>query len=476
MAQPSRRLTRVRRLLVLSALAAVFPTAAAQAARPLELGLTDNAFQASDDATRNLWLDRAKDSRADVVLLGAVWPQIAPSTRPPDFNPADPGDPAYRWEMLDAAVRAASARGLTVMISIYQAPGWAEGADHPGTAGGGTWRPDPTEIANFSRALAARYSGSFADPANPAVALPAVRRWQLWAEPNLTNLMPQWEGKSPVSPHHYRAMLNAFYGAMKSVSTANLVVTGGTGPYGDPSGVGRMRPLRFWRELLCLRGRRLRRTECPAPAHFDVLAHHPINAGPPRRSALNASDVTTPDVHKLRRVVRRAVRVGTALPQRRKQLWATEFWWQSRPPDPNGVSARRHARFLQEALYLLWRQRVETAIWFQIRDPATIDTGSSFETGLFFQDGAPKLAYRAFRFPFVTEAIGKRRQARVRAWGKAPSPGSVVIQTKRRGRWRNLKRIRAGGNKVFLASLRLRRPATLRAIAGGESSLPWHQR
>jgi hypothetical protein len=91
---------------------------------------------------------------------------------------------------LDAAVREASARRLEVIISIFQAPLGAEGPNRPASAGGGTWRPNPSDVANFSRAIALRYSGSFADPAGQT--LPAVRRWQLWAEPNLTNLNPQW--------------------------------------------------------------------------------------------------------------------------------------------------------------------------------------------------------------------------------------------------------------------------------------------
>ena len=119
------------------------------------------------------------------------------------------------------------------------------------------------------------------------------------------------ERASAFAPAHYRRMLSAFYRGVKSVRPAALVVTAGTAPFGDP-GVGghRIMPARFVRELLCLRRsrRRLRGTSCPAPARFDVLSHHPYSVGSPRRKALNADDVSIPDLGKLTRLLRAAER------------------------------------------------------------------------------------------------------------------------------------------------------------------------
>jgi hypothetical protein len=95
---------------------------------------------------------------------------------------------------------------------------------------------------------------------------------------------------------------------------------------------------------------------------------------------------------------------------------------------------------------------------------------------VFFRDGPAKPAFQAFRFPFGTERLGKRKRGRVRAWGKAPSSGAVVIEARRRGGWKKLKRVRAGGNRVFFTSLRLRGAAMLRARMGSETSLTWRQR
>ncbi len=56
---------------------------------------------------------------------------------------------------------------------------------------------------------------------------------QVWDEPNQDSwLSPAYQGSTPVSPAHYRPMLNASYPAVKAVNPQMLVVTGGTSPYG----------------------------------------------------------------------------------------------------------------------------------------------------------------------------------------------------------------------------------------------------
>jgi len=452
--------------------------ASAAAARGLELGLTDSVYMAGDAATREVWLDRTVDARAGLVLLSVSWRSIAPDSSPPGFDPTDPADPAYDFAALDAAVRDAAARGLQVMILVTGAPDWAEGPNRPGTAEAppGTWRPDPRQVGQFATAIASRYVGSFTDPDEVLVGpLPRVSRWQLWAEPNLSNyLTPQFEGHQPASPDHYRQMLNAFYGSVKGVSSDNFVLTGGTAPYGDPPGGRRMQPVTFWRELFCFKGKHLRGTKCPDPAQLDAISHHPINVGSPRRKALSPDDASTPDLGKIARILHKAERRGRVLPKGEKSFWATEIWWDSNPPDPDGVPEAQHARWLAESLYLLWRQGVDTAIWFQIRDAAPEPSfGATPQTGLFLQDGTPKLAYEAFRFPFVGDRTGKRK---VRVWGKAPAPGPVWIQRSRGGEWHDLKQIEVPVSRVFQTSIALRGKAMLRARTDSEASLAWLQK
>jgi hypothetical protein len=435
----------------------------------LRLGINDPVYENADAGTRHAWLDRTVDARANLVLLGASWTSIAPSTPPPGFNPRDPADPAYSWGALDAAVRDATARGLQVMLLVTGAPSWAEGPNRPGfqKAPPGTWKPSPAKLADFAHAIARRYSGRLPT-------LPRVRYWQLWAEPNLwVYLTPQWSNGHAASPKRYRRMLNAFYGAVKGVSRRYVVLTGGTAPYGDPPGGDRMRPVRFWRGVLCLKGHDLRTARCTHPAHFNVIAHNPINVNGPKRHAINRDDASTPDLGRIKRVLRMAEQTGRVRPRGHKPFWATEIWWDSKPPDPHGIPKMVHARWLEQALYLLWRQGARTALWFQIRDQAPRpDFASTYQTGLFFRGGEPKPAYRAFRFPFV----GDRTQTReVRIWGKAPSEGRVQIQRRRRGHWRTLKRVPAGPNRVFTGKVQVRGKARLRAKQGPEKSVAWRQ-
>ena len=472
-----RRRLRVSRAILAALLLTLVLPGSASAARGLELGLTDSVYTAGDAATRQLWLDRTVDARAGLVLLSASWGGIAPDPRPAGFDPTDPNDPAYSWATLDAAVQDATARGLRVAIIVGHAPSWAEGQNRPSLeeAPAGTWRPDPVAVGQFATAIATRYSGSFSPAGLPGSVLPPVRVWQLWAEPNLSNyLTPQFEGHQPASPDHYRQMLNAFYGSVKGVSSDNFVLTGGTAPYGDPPGGRRMQPVTFWRELFCFKGKHLRGTKCPDPAQLDAISHHPINVGSPRRKALSPDDASTPDLGKIARILHKAERRGRVLPKGEKSFWATEIWWDSNPPDPEGVPEAQHARWLAESLYLLWRQGVDTAIWFQIRDAAPEPSfGATPQTGLFLQDGTPKLAYEAFRFPFVGDRTGKRK---VRVWGKAPAPGPVWIQRSRGGEWHDLKQIEVPVSRVFQTSIALRGKAMLRARTDSEASLAWLQK
>ena len=449
--------------------------AGAGAARPLDLGIVDGqAFTDPNDSARTLAFDRTASARAGTALIGVRWASVAPGNPGPLFNARNPADPAYQWDAIDDAVRSADSHGLRVILLVTGAPRFAEGPNRPSTdrALPGTWRPDPADVADFGHAIATRYSGLFAT-------LPRVRLYQLWAEPNLAvNLAPQRQGGHLISGNVYRGMLNAFYGAVKGVSGANTVITGGTAPYGDlfpASGAvfPRTQPVEFWRQVFCLKGRRLRPLKCPAPPRFDVISHHPINVGPPTRHAINAEDISTPDLGKLKRILRRAQRAGHVRPRGKKPLWATEIWWNSRPPVGSGVPLALHARWLEQSFYVLWKQKVRAVIWFEIRDYAPEPGIPIPRSGLFLRDGTVKPAFFAFRFPFVGDRLSRRR---VRVWGTAPQPGSVQIQRRKGGRWKRVRTLRAGSNRVFVGVIRLRGRAKLRAVSAGEHSLTWKQR
>jgi hypothetical protein len=268
-------------------------------------------------------------------------------------------------------------------------------------------------------------------------------------------------------------MLNAAYAGIHRADPAARVIVGGLAPYGDPRvGGSRVPPVWFWRSLLCLRGSELRPVACPDPAHFDIAAHNPIDVWAPSRGAVSPLDVSTPDIGRLTRIVRKAVSTGRALPARPKPFWAPEIWWDSSPPDPHGVPIRRHARFLVESLFELWRQGVSAVIWWYLRDqaPGAAGFAATQQSGLLFRDGRPKPAYRAFRFPFLARRDGR---GQVLLWGKAPAPGRLVVERRTRRGWAPLARPLAGPNRVFVARVGTGGAFQARARQGGQTSLPW---
>jgi hypothetical protein len=454
-------------------------TSAAQASSGLATGFFGDSVFSSNATTESLNLGHVVSEGASFVRVNVNWYGVAPAKRPKGFDPAKPTSPGYDWTAVDREIRAMHAHGLTVLLNIWGAPTWAEGPHKPRSARPGTWQPNSAALASFARAAALRYSGHFPDPLNPGASLPRVRDWQAWNEPNLNfYLAPQWKrvhgGYAPVAPVLFRAMTNAFYAAVKRVSGSNFVVLAGTAPYGDPPGGTRTQPVAFFRTLFCLSGAvRLTPVNCPNPVHFDALDHHPYAVGGPLQTALNVDDVAVPDIGKLTRVLRAAQRAGHVLPGGHKRLWVTEISWDSSPPDPQGVPIATQARWLEQSLYVLWRQGVDTVMWYQLVDsPPIPDFASTYQAGIYYLTGAAKPSATAFRFPFVTQRLDR---GRIRAWGRAPVGGTAQLEILRSGHWTTLRQLAVGTRGIFQATLNVSGRAALRAQIGSQTSLSWSQ-
>ncbi len=415
---------------------------AAAAARPFTTAVVDDAFLGSDADTA---YERARSAGASAVRIVVLWSRVAPE-RP--LNPADPGDPAYRWDDVDRAIRLADQNGLQPIVDLVNAPRWAA-ATGPNPAEA----PDPVEFGRFAKAAAARYSGSVAG-------LPRVRYWQAWNEPNLElYLKPQYVGTTPFSPGWYRGMVNQFAEAVKSIHTDNLVIAGGTAPFGHDVN---MAPLRFMRDLLCL-SPSLEPT-CKETIHLDIWAHHPYTSGGPTHHANSPSDVSLGDLPEMRRVLVAAVKAGNIVSSRPVEFWVTEFSWDTNPPDPKAVPIQLQARWVAEALYRMWSAGVSLVTWFTLRDEP-LDL-SFYQSGLFFRGTSlatarPKPAFTAFRFPVV--GIPIRHGFLV--WGRSPSgtPGSVIVEQSFKGGWNRLAILRTDRFGIFQKSFK--RPATGRVRA-----------
>ena len=247
---------REARAVVAACLAAIFvlllTASPATAERGFLRGFADPLFESTSERAR--WLDASRSEGASLAKVFVSWREVATS-RPDD--PANPADPAYDFGNLDATVRAAGEQGLRVLLGVQFAPAWAEGKKRPDSAPAGTWKPDPGEFGSFMEALATRYSGSFSEGLGQQ--LPRVADFQAWSEPNLNlYLTPQYKGKKLAASDHYKRLLNAAADGVRRVHSDNRVVTAGLAPYGDARGGDRTRPLQFWRDVFCLKGRALK--------------------------------------------------------------------------------------------------------------------------------------------------------------------------------------------------------------------------
>jgi hypothetical protein len=434
----------------------------AAAARPLRTAVFD-PLHFLDQRAQQAAFDRSRATGATMVRLFLTWKSVAPTPIPPGLDATDPNNPHYNWEWFDRQVRLASARGLEAYANVMYAPAWAEGAGHDER---GIFRPDPGAFAAFGRAAARRYSGAFAPPGQPP--LPRIRFWLPWGEPNRDyHLMPQYEDGRIVSALQYRALVNGFARAVKAVDPGNRVIAGSLAPLARQ---GKPAPLAFMRELFCL-SRSLRPT-CDLhgdPLVFDIWSHHPYTLGGPTHRA-GGDDVSLGDLPRMRRTLRAAIRAGHVRSSGPVALWATELGWDTRPPDPRGVPARLHARWVSEALYRLWQNRFTLVTWWRVLDDPLPQ--GRYQSGLYTAGGAPKLSLTAFRFPVVAF----RRARGVYVWGRTPTSraGRVVLELRAGSGWRRLGVTRANGHGVFTRMFGTRtRRGFLRARFGGERSVPF---
>lgn len=185
------------------------------------------------------------------------WYQVA--TRRPK-NPRDPNDPAYVWPAgLTQAVAEAQRYHMQVALQIIGAPSWANGGKP------WNWAPsNPQDYANFAIAASKRY--------------PSVHLWMIWGEPSRSHNFEPLDPVKPFAklnvhqrsaPHRYARILDAAYGALKSVSRSNLVIGGMTYTTGNIS-------TQQWIENL--------RLPDGKPPRLDMYGHNPFSFRAPNLS------------------------------------------------------------------------------------------------------------------------------------------------------------------------------------------------
>ena len=468
-------------LALLAAIALLVAPAAARASVDQESIFQDDnllVFAPPDSAAGTL--DTLQALGVDRIRVSLFWGVVSPQSgqrNRPDFDAADPAAyPAGSWQRYDDLVRGAAARGIAVLFDVTgPAPLWATGTSPDRRDINDTYNPSPEEFGQFMTAAGTRYSGSYV-PAGSPDPLPHVDAWAIWNEPNQPGwLTPQWIPAHPhgfveAAPRIYRGLLDTGFAALRGSGHAeDTILIGELAPKGQIAARGETRAIRaltFLRSLYCvdrrlhvLRGARARAVGCPTshqrhtfraehPALFEAtaFAHHPYQLlqRPDQRSR-NRDFVTIAELPRLERLLDRLERHYGV--RRRMGLWLTEFGYQTRPPDPLGVSLREQAAYLNQAEYIAYRdRRVRALAQFLLVDDHPVPGVArsdprywgTFQTGLVTLAGNPKPALRAYRLPLWIPGATRRRGRRFHLWGllrPAPNgtPQSARVEFARSG-------------------------------------------
>lgn len=440
-------------------------------ARPLVTGVYFDTGDEVGPQAAMLFKRAKQEAGAGIARFTVYWADVAPQSLPTSWNPSDPADPHYDWHVIDTKVRHAAAVGLQPLITIMQAPAWAQ--TPPGAPPPNSHLPDPQQFALFAKAIATRYDGSFHG-------LPRVRFWQAWNEPNLSlYLIPQLQDRKPVSPGWYRQMLNGFYDAVHSVQPDAVVVSGGLAPFRDVTDTVMAQntdwgPLSFMRELLCI-SPTLQPT-CTAKTKFDAWAQHPYTSGGPLHKAVMPNDASLGNLPQVRAILAAAERAGHIVSSRPVQFWVSEFSWDTNPPDSQAVPVNLATRWVAEALYRMWANGVSVVVWLAMRDEP-IDT-SFYQSGLYFRgptvaQDRPKPLLTAFRFPVVALPV----RSGVFVWGRTPwgRPSRVMVERSSREGWARLAVLATNRFGIFERTFRTSKTGSIRArlLSGHDASVPF---
>jgi hypothetical protein len=206
-------------------------------------------------------------------------------------------------------------------------------------------------------------------------------------------------------------LLNPAYAAIHSAIPAAQVGGGVTAPRG---GLGGVSPV----DWIVAMGR--------LGARLDAYAHHPYPSSPsetPFAGGCNhCRTITMATLPLLLSTVSQAL--GP------KRIWLDEYGYQTRPPDPFGVTPALQALYIGQAGLRAWQTpRVDLLIQYLYRDEPDL---SRFQSGLVYLSGTAKPALTAFRLPFAQVS---RSGTATTVWGEIRAGRSYRLQQQRGGAW-----------------------------------------
>jgi hypothetical protein len=303
-----------------------------------------------------------QDLGVDLYQIQLRWERTA-LTKPK--NPKDPTDPAYKWPAnLDYAVQQASQHGMKVGILVMGAPKWANGGQVFSRA-----PLNDGDYAAFVTAAAKHYS--------------TVRTWMIWGETNRTaNFNVAGPATFPQLARRYARLLDRAYGALKAVSSKNIVVGGMT--FSEAAGQ--------WAANMRLKNGK--------PPRMDLFGHNPFST---RRPVINSRPspkdfIAIADLRRFRKIVDRLKRPGKRAPR----IFLSEYTLPTAEPDRSfafHVSEATQAKWIGDAFRTVRREPGIYGLgWFFLRDETPATPGApAAHGGLLDATGRQKPGYAAFQ-------------------------------------------------------------------------------
>jgi hypothetical protein len=442
-------------------LAAFFALAVPAHAAGPKVGITDDRILLGGGSQAVQAVSEWQNLGIEQVRILALWNRIAPRA---------PGG-EYDWAALDQAVNLVIAHDMKPILTITgPGPLWVSRRSERGEP---RYDPDPKLYGDFARAVAERYGDR-------------VDQYILWNEPNQAGwLRPQGgdcKGNvcSPVSPHLYRALVQAAYPAVHDEDPNAQVLIGTMSSRGGSlmGENGNLRPLVFLRALGCVdkNFHKLTTGRCKnfKPAPGDGFAFHPHGVlASPETVFPNADDVSLASLPRLESALDKLTRAGRLSTRGKKlNLYIDEFGYQTNPPDVfSGVSLKTQDDWLQRAAYQAWRDpRVKLfSQYLYIDEPRSLNNEfGGWQSGLRFSDGDPKPALEHFPTPFAVDA------ARNRLWGQVRRRDASTVTVQRRlagsSTWRTIGTRKTDDEGYWSWTTRLSKGATYRFRAAGATS------
>ena len=447
-----------------TSIAALVALAPAARASSTQVAMFESDTEMYNDPVATL--NQLRSLGVGVVRVNVPWDKIYANgdnafTRPSGFNGADPRSPQYAFGQLDQIVADGPRYGITIDLSVAGgAPIWATGGGKPAGGRYPEWRPSASEYGKFVQALATRYNGTFR-PTPGSAALPAVRDWEIWNEPNFgPDLAPQSTNRSSIStsPAMYRGLVDAAWSALTHTGHARDTVILGNldarglragptrkNPDGYPGNFSATKPLAFIRTLYCvdgrlraLRGRAAAALGCPSTAqasrrfraqHPGLFAAssfgdhpYPFTAPPNRVDSRDPDCAELTEIPKMTRLLDRLQ--GVYGSRHRFAIWNNEFGYITNPPNHSQrfPSPALAATYMNWAEYISYQNpRLVSSMQFLLTDPNPRQAPEygGFASGLFFFGGRVKPAFDAYRLPLYLPSTTVRRGRSVLVWGCA---------------------------------------------------------